>query len=70
MLPTENAVYEYYDGDVIVTKCSRESVTLKFVNYKVEYSGKYISGAGDNRSDDIADSRYLVMNGTVTFYLH
>ena len=67
--PTENAVYRYDDGDVIVTKCSSKSVTLSFDNYKVRYAGKYESIMTDDRNEDIADEKYLTFNGTVTFYL-
>lgn len=67
VIPTENAVYRYDDGEVIVTKCSSKSVTLRFDNYKVQYSGMWEDMLGDNRGDDIADAQYLTMNGTVTF---
>lgn len=69
VFPTENAVYRYDDGDVIVTKCSSKSVTLRFDNYKVRYAGKWESIMEDNRNDDIANEKYLTFNGTVTFYL-
>lgn len=68
IFPTENAVYRYDDGDVIVTKCSSKSVTLKFDNYKVKYDGIWESIMGDYRDDDIAGQNYLTMNGTVTFH--
>ena len=67
--PTENAEYEYEDGDVIVkTTNYPKSVTVKFDNYTVTYKGKYISGMGDNRNPDIEDEDELVFNGTVTFW--
>ena len=67
--PTENADYEYVDGDVIVTKTNYpKSVTVKFDNYTIEYIGKYLSGGGDSRWPDIQDDDRLVIKGTMTFF--
>lgn len=68
VLLSENAEYSYEDGEVIVNKCSSKSVTLRFNNYKVKYSGKWESIMADNRNDDIIGETYLTINGTVTFY--
>ena len=68
VLLSENAEYRYEDGEVIVTKCSKKSVTLRFDNYKVRYSGIWESLLPENREDDIINSQYLLINGTVTFY--
>lgn len=70
LFSAENAIYNYESGNVEVVSVDNKhkTKTLKFNDYTVVYSGKFMDFMDDERRDDLVNR--LVINGTVEFALY